>query len=106
MDNLLSAIARDFPDYEATHVFEAAIPVYFSRLVVEVLEPQALSNFEIYFLHAVALDVNTREDIAALLGLDDRDLITPGASLLKRELIAQGVPTPTGKRPISLTERG
>jgi hypothetical protein len=106
MDNLLSAIARDFPDYEATHVFEAAIPVYFFRLVVEVLEPQALSNFEIYFLHAVALDVNTREDIAALLGLDDRDLITPGASLLKRELIAQGVPTPTGKRPISLTERG
>jgi hypothetical protein len=106
MNNVLSVVARDFPEYEATHVFEAAVPVYFSRLLVEVLKPQALSNFEIYFLHAVALDVNTREDIAALLGLDDRDLITPGANLLKRELIAQGAPTPLGKRPISLTERG
>ena len=106
MDNFLSAIMRDFPDDEATHVFEAAIPVFFSHMLVEVLAPQALSNFEIYFLHAVALDVNTREEIATLLGLDDRDLITPGASLLKRELITQGVPTRAGKRPIFLTERG
>jgi hypothetical protein len=105
-EQLLALVRRDFPEYQATHLIEAGIPVYFVRLQVEVLEPQELTNFEIYFLHAVALDVNTREDIARLLGLDDRDLVTPGASLLKRELITQGQPLASGSRPIFLTPRG
>jgi hypothetical protein len=106
LDELLPIIRRDFPEFEATHIFEAGIPVYFVRLQVEVLEPQELTSFEIYFLHAIALDVNTREDIATLLGVDDRDLVAPGASLLKREYITQGLPTAEGKRRIFLTEKG
>jgi len=106
VDKLLSVVPRDFPGYEVTHVFEAGIPVYFTRLQGEALEQQELTSFEIYFLHAVALEVNTREEIAWLLGVDDRDLVAPGASLLKREYITQGQPTPTARRPISLTEKG
>lgn len=105
MDNVLSWATRDFPEYEVTHLFEAAIPVYFLQLRVEVLEVQNLTAFENYFLHAIALKVNTREQIAHLLGLDDRDLVTPGASLLKRELITQGPPQPSG-RPLFLTDKG
>jgi len=106
MDKLLPTVRRDFPGCEVTHVFEAGIPLYFIRLQIEALEPQDLTSFEIYFLHAVALEVNTREEIAWLLGVDDRDLVGPGASLLKREYITQGQPTPTARRPISLTEKG
>jgi hypothetical protein len=106
MDNVLPIVCRDFPDLEATHVFHAGLPVYFLRLLVEVLEPQKLTSFESYLLHAIALGVNTREEIATLLGVDDRDLVAPGASLLKREYIVQGQPTASGRRPILLTEKG
>jgi hypothetical protein len=106
MHKLLPIVQRDFPDFVVTHTFEAGLPVYFVRMQVEVLEPQELSSFEIYFLHAVALSVNTREEIAELLGLSDRDLIAPGASLLKREYISQGPPIAGKGRPIFLTERG
>lgn len=106
MNKLLAVVLRDFPECQVTHLVEAGIPVCFIRLQVEVLEPQELTMFETYLLHAVALDVNTREDIAALLGLDDRDLITPGAGLLKRELITQGQPLASGHRLISLTKKG
>lgn len=105
MDKLLAVVLRDFPECQVTHLVEAGIPVCFIRLQVEVLEPQELTMFETYFLHAIALDVNTREDIAALLGLDDRDLITPGAGLLKQELITQGQPLASGHRLISLTKK-
>ncbi len=106
MNKLLDLVRSDFPDCEATHLFEAGIPVYFIRMQVEVMEPQELTSFEIYFLHAIALGLRTREEIAWLLGLDDRDLITPGASLLKRELMIQEPPSPQGSRLLSLTEKG
>jgi hypothetical protein len=106
MDKILPIVRREFSEFEATHIFEAGIPTYFTQLQVEALEPQELTSFEIYFLHAVALDLNTREEIAWLLGVDDRDLVAPGASLLKREYIVQGQPTTEGRRPIFLSEKG
>src|SRR5260370_330257 len=89
MDKLLSVVPRDFPGFEVTHVFEAGIPVYFTRLQGEALERQELTSFEIYFLHAVALGVNTREEIAWVLGVDERDLVAPGGSRFKPESIAR-----------------
>ena len=106
MDKLLSMVRRDFPDYETLRAFQAGIPVYFVRLAVEVLEQRELTSFEIYFLHAVALSVNTYQEIAHLLGIEDRDLVAPGANLLKLEFIGQGLPTPEKGRPIYLTEKG
>lgn len=106
MDKLSSLVRDDLPGCEATHVFEAGIPVFFAQVQVEVLEPQELSSFEIYLLHAVALGVDSREEIAWLLGLDDRDLVAPGASLLRRDYITQGQPEVDGSRSIFLTEKG
>src|SRR5258708_17884539 len=94
MDKLLSVVPRDFPGFEVTHVFEAGIPVYFTRLQGEALERQELPSFEIYFLHAAALRVNTPEEIAWLLGVDDRDPLAPRARPLKRETIPPLAPTP------------
>jgi hypothetical protein len=106
MDKLTALVREDFPGCEATHVFEAGIPVFYAQIQVEVLEPQELSSFEIYFLHAVALGVDSREEIAWLLGLQDRDLVAPGASLLRRDFITQGQPEIDGSRTIFLTEKG
>jgi hypothetical protein len=106
MDKLLPILRREFPEFEAIRAFEAGIPVYFIRLAIEVLERQELTTFQSYFLQAVALGVNTREDIAYYLGMDDRDLVSPGASLLKLGYIQQGVPTRENKRPILLTPTG
>jgi len=106
MDNILPTVRRDFEGWLPTCLFEVGIPMYFIRLLVEVLEPQELSSFEIYMLHAISLGMNTREGIARLLGVDDRDLVSPGAALLKNEFIVQGMPEPGGSRPIALTEKG
>jgi hypothetical protein len=105
MDNLLTLVRREFPGFEPTHLFDAAIPIFFLNVLVEALEPQTLSSFESYFLHAVANEVQTLEEIAWLYGIDETDLHAPGASLLKHGYIWQGVPH-TGKRPIHLTDKG
>jgi hypothetical protein len=106
VDKLLPIIRREFPEFEPIKACEAGIPVYFIRLAVEVLEKQPLTTFQSYFLHAIALGVNTQEAIARLLGLDDRDLIAPGASLLKAGYIQQGIPTSEQERPLLLTPAG
>ncbi len=105
MDKLLPLLLREFPDFDPAQAFEAGIPVYYTRLAIEVLEPQKLTSFQSYFLHAVALGVNTQEKLAHLLGLEETDLLAPGASLLKLEYIQQGLPV-DGERPISLTNKG
>ena len=106
MNKLLPLIRREFPNYEVTQAFQAALPLYYTQLQVEALEQQSLSSFELYMLYAISLDVNTQEDIAILLGVDERDLISPGASLLKNELLRQHL-LPTGQRRVlSLTEKG
>lgn len=106
MDKLRVALRRDFRDYELVTSFEAAIPIYFTRLVVEVLEPQAMSNFEIYMLQAISLGVHTHERIAALLGVQDRDLVSTGAKLLKQHYIEQQLSPTEGVRILSLTSQG
>src|SRR5260370_555576 len=100
MDKLLSVVPRDFPGFEVTHVFEAGIPVYFTRLQGEALERQELTSFEIYFLHAVALGVNTRAEIAGLLGGGDRYLVAPGAPRFKRVYIPPAQPPTTQDQPV------
>jgi hypothetical protein len=105
MDNLLTLARREFPGFEPTHLFEAAIPIFFLRVLVEALEPQTLSSFETYFLHAVSANVHSLAEIAWLYGIDEADLLAPGASLLKREYIWQGAPA-GGERPVHLTEKG
>jgi hypothetical protein len=105
MEDLLTLARQKFPDCEPTHLFEAAIPIYFLNVLVEALEPQKLSSFESYFLHAVAAEVQTLEEIAWLYGIDENDLLAPGATLLKYNYIRQGVPQ-GGKRPIYLTDKG
>ena len=106
MHDLHTLLRREFPEFEASQSFEAGIPVYFLRIDLEVLEPMPLSNYQMYFLHAVALGVDTREAIAHLLGVDDRDLLSAGASLLRLGYIEQGQPTPQQTRPILLTPQG
>src|SRR6266496_4062052 len=68
VDKLLPLLLREFPDFDPAQAFEAGIPVYYTRLAIEVLEPQKLTSFQSYFLHAVALGVNTQEKLAHLLG--------------------------------------
>ncbi len=106
MDKLRPVLRRDFPDFEPQHVFEAALPVYFVRLSVEVLEPQELTSFQAYMLHAIALEVNTPQEIAHLLGVDPRDITAPGTGLLQMDFIEQGEPIPGKGRRLSLTEKG
>jgi hypothetical protein len=106
VNKLLPIVRREFPEFEAVQAFEAGVPMYFVRLALEVLEPQKLTSFQSYFLHAVALGVKKREELAHLLGVDSRDLLAPGASLLKLEYIEQGLPTPAGERFIALTPKG
>lgn len=106
MDKLRPVLRRDFPDFEPQHVFEAALPIYFIRLSVEVLEPQELTSFQAYMLHAVALEVNTPEDIARLLGVDAQDITEPGTGLLQMDFIEQGEPIPGKGRRLFLTEKG
>jgi hypothetical protein len=105
MDNLLTLARREFPDFEPTHMFDAAIPLFFLHILVEALEPQTLNSFESYFLYAVANNVNTLADIAWLYGINEEDLYAPGANLLKRDYIWQGAPQ-NGARPIYLTDKG
>ncbi len=106
MHELLPILRSEFPEFDALQVFEAGIPAYAVRLALEVLEPQKLTSFQSYMLHAIALGVNTRGTIAHLLGVDDRDLVSPGASLLKLGCIQQDLPNAEGVRPILLTDRG
>jgi hypothetical protein len=106
MDKLRPILQREFGDFVPVHSFEAGIPVYLARLVVEILEPQELSHFALYMLHAIALDVNTRLRIAALLGVEDRDLATPGAELLSIGFIEHGLPSIDGSRSIIITAKG
>jgi hypothetical protein len=106
MHEHLPILRREFPEFDALQVFEAGIPAYAVRLALEVLEPQKLTSFQSYILHAIALGVNTRGTIAHLLGVDDRDLVSPGASLLKLGCIQQDLPNAEGVRPILLTDRG
>ncbi len=106
MRELPPNLYREFAEFEPYQAFEAGIPVYAVRLHIEVLEPQVLTSFQTYFLHAIACGVNTRAAIARLLGVNDRDLVAPGASLLKMGYIEQGLPTPEGERPITLTQQG
>jgi len=106
VDKLRPVLRRDFPDFEPQHVFEAALPVYFVRLSVEVLEPQELTSFQAYMLHAIALEVNTPQEIAHLLGVDPRDITAPGTGLLQMDFIEQGEPIPGKGRRLSLTEKG
>lgn len=105
MDDLLILARREFPGFEPTHIFEAAIPVFSLNVLVEALEPQKLNSFESYFLSAVANQVQTVEEIAWLYGIDENDLLAPGASLLKYGYIRQEPPR-SGKRLIQLTDKG
>ena len=100
------SISQNFPEMDATYIFPAAIPVYFVRMVIEVLQEQELSPFEIYFLYAIELGLDTLAAIAFLLGLQERDLATPGAMLLKREMIVQHQASAIEERQIALTEKG
>jgi len=107
MDDLDSILRHEYMEYEALQAFEAAIPIYYIRLAVEVLEPLKLSLFQLYFLHALALGVTTLDAIAHLLGVTQRDLAAPGASLLKNGYIEQRQALPGGNGPaIDLTSAG
>lgn len=106
MSNLLSVLRRDFAAFEPQAFFEAGIPVYFVRLSVEVLEPQRLSSFQQYVLHAVSYEVNTSSAISRLLGVEERDLVSPCVSLLKLGYIQQTAPVRDHERVITLTESG
>ncbi len=65
-----------------------------------------MTSFQSYFLHAIALEVNTQEEIAHLLGVDAQDLTSPGASLLQMDFVEQGDPMRGTGRPLFLTEKG
>jgi hypothetical protein len=106
MDNLLSLARQEFDGADATHLFEAAIPLAFLDILVEALETQKLNSFESYFLHALAKNVRTLSEIAWLYGLEERDLYASGANLLRYGYIWEGTPKPEGGRPLSLTEKG
>lgn len=105
-NGLLSALRRDFAAFDPIRSFEAAMPVYVLRLTIEVLEPQKLGSFETYMLQAVRLGVGTQTEIARMLGVETRDLVAPGATLLRAGLIEQGAATPEGERYITLTDIG
>ncbi|MBV9689455.1 MAG: hypothetical protein JO202_07065 [Ktedonobacteraceae bacterium] len=106
MDNLLSLAQQEFDGAEATHLFEAAIPLAFLDILVEALETQKLNSFESYFLHALDKHVRTLSEIAWLYGLEERDLYASGANLLRYGYIWEGAPKPEGGRPLFLTEKG
>jgi hypothetical protein len=97
-EKLLSILRHDFEGFEAIKASEAGIPVYFIKLSIEALEPQRLTRFVLYFLHAVALGVQSSTEIAHLLGT--------GANLLKMNFIEQGAPNSDGTRLITLTPQG
>jgi hypothetical protein len=105
MDDLLAHTRRDFPGFEPTHLFEAAIPIFFLHLLVEALERQTLSIIESFFLHAVANDVHTVAEMAWLYGIDETYLYAPGASLLKCGYIREEA-SALGQNFIRLTDRG
>src|SRR5947199_1132800 len=105
MDSLLTRARRDFPGFLPTHLFEAALPVFFLHVLVEALEPQKLSSFESFFLHAVANDVDTLSEMAWLYGIDETDLYAPGARLLKCGYIREQAET-GGKNIIRITDTG
>jgi sugar-specific transcriptional regulator TrmB len=106
MEKLLSILRRDFEGFELIKASEAGLPVYFIRMAVEVLELQALGAFALYFLHAVALGMGSLADIAHLLGVEERDLLSTGAQLLQLYFIEQSMPDQEGKRLITLTDQG
>jgi hypothetical protein len=106
MNKLLPTIQREFPGFEAVSAFDAGIPAYYVLLDIEVLEPQRLTHFQSYFLHALALGITTREEMAYFLGVDDQDLIVPAAGLLKLEYIQQVFSAGGKGRSIMLTAKG
>jgi hypothetical protein len=106
MANVRALLRREFPDADPICLFEAGIPVYAVRLDIEVLVQRPLSSFEEFILQAIRLGVSARERIAALLGVEERDLITPGARLLQRGFIEQSLQGTDGGRILILTEQG
>ncbi len=105
MKELLFLLRRDFPEFEAQKTFEAAIPAYMAVLEMEVLEPLELTSFQWFFLRLISLGIDTQKAIARMLGVDERDLVHPGASLLKLGLIDQALLGGKG-RVFSLTAKG
>jgi hypothetical protein len=111
METLLSRLHRDFEGFIPIKACEAGLPLYFIKMSVEVLEKQKLSTLASYMLHAISLEMETSgggslAKIAALLGVQERDLSGTGAQLLQLNLIEQGLPDSEGQRPITLTDLG
>lgn len=109
MSELIARIRHDFPTYDAMETFEAAIPAYAIRLVLEVLRQQELTIFQRYILELLSLDVKTLSMLAYYLGVDQNILKSSVADLLKNRYVDQRAPvqdqaeyeiflTPEGKK--------
>lgn len=106
MESFLSVLRRDFEGFEPIKACEAALPIYDIKMTVEALEKQQLSIFALFFLRAIFHGKESLADIAEVLGVQERDLLSTGAQVLQLALIEQGMPDSTGKRLITLTDLG
>lgn len=86
---LVAKLRKDFPLYQITHTFEAAIPLYAIQIVMEVLEQRKLNPFQSYLLQFMDLGVQTLEECAYLLGVDEQALFSSVTNLLKLNYIEE-----------------
>ena len=106
MKTLLAILQYEFPDFNTIVIAPMALPLYYVRLEVEVLEPRELTTFQTYLLHAIALGVNTPAQLSWLLGVDEQDLAVPAGSLLQAGYLTHGPAVMEQTRDLTLTPLG
>lgn len=106
MKTLLATVQYEFPDFKAVTIATMALPLYYARLEVEVLEPRELTTFQTYLLHAVALGVTAPAKLSWLLGVDEADMAVPAGSLLQVGYLTLAAPVAEQGRSLALTPLG
>lgn len=107
LNELISKVVRDLPEYRPTHYFEAAIKVYRLVVVATIMEQHDLPIISRYLLKAIDAGLNSPRDIARFLGVDESDLAVGGAVALSSGLMTHNpYVDDDGQRRLMLTEEG
>lgn len=104
--DLQRVVRREFPDFEIQSVYPVALLRYHLAVTAKVLERGEISIIGAYILEAIALGKDTPEEIAALLGIEERYVAIVGVELLRANLVSQAEYDHVGRRRLTLTPDG
>lgn len=106
LSEVLSKIARDFPDHRPVRHFEALLKIKRIAVVASVLEAHELPIIGRFFLRAIDTGLQTPQEIARCLGLEEEDVARSGAVVMGAGLVGYGPVLESGHRALVLTPEG